>query len=110
MITFYALLTLFTAYGVMQFIQTGNLPAVIFLWTIKMLPLMIFIPGLHKRHLRTYAWLSFVTLLYFVIGVQTAFVETTRIYGIIVTLAFSVLFCALILYIRSFRNFYKVSL
>ena len=110
MLSFYALLAIFTAYGLVQFIREGNLPAVVFLWTIKVIPLSIFIPGLHKRHLRTFAWLSFVSLLYFVIGVQTAFVEATRVYGIIVTIALSVLFCALIVYIRSFRNHYKVSL
>ncbi|MDX1489677.1 MAG: DUF2069 domain-containing protein [Pseudohongiellaceae bacterium] len=110
MLSFYSLLAIFTAYALVQFIREGNLAAVVFLWLFKVLPLSIFIFGLHKRHLRTYAWLSFVALLYFVVGVQTAFVEASRVYGILVSVNLSILFCALVSYIRSYRNFYKVSL
>ncbi len=107
--TFYALLCTYTAYGRWQ-VPDGNIPALGFLWILKMVPLLIFAPGLRRRHLRTFAWLSFVVLLYFVVSVQTALVEQTRLYGIVVTLELSVLFCALVVYIRSFRGFYKTSL
>jgi uncharacterized membrane protein len=110
MLSFYALIAIFTAYGLVQFIREGNMVAVIFLWLVKVLPLLIFIPGLHKRHLRTHAWLSFVVLLYFVVNVQTAFIEHTRVYGIITTLTLSVLFYALVVFIRSYREFHKVPL
>lgn len=106
---FYALLLLFTAYGLWQ-IPDGNLPAIVMLWLIKSLPLLIFVPSLHKRRLRAYAWLSFLVLLYFIQGVQTAFTQEARVYGILVTLLLSGLFSALIVYIRSYRQFYKVSL
>jgi len=72
-------------------------------------PLAIFVPGLRARKLRTYAWLSFVSLLYFVQSVQTAFTVEDRAYGIVVTLIISCLFCALVVYIRSYRGHYKVS-
>ncbi len=107
--TFYALLCTYTAYGLWQ-VPDGNIPALGFLWILKMVPLLIFAPGLRRQHLRTFAWLSFVVLLYFVVSVQTAFVEQTRLYGIVVTLELSVLFCALVVYIRSYRGFYKTSL
>lgn len=107
--SFYALLCTYTAYGLWQ-IPDGNIAALGFLWILKMVPLLIFTPGLRRRHLRTFAWLSFVVLLYFVVSVQTAFVEQTRLYGIIVTLQLSVLFCALVIYIRNYRGFYKTSL
>ncbi len=109
-ISFYALLATLTLYSLWQIPNGGNITAVAVLWVIKMVPLLIFIPGLRKRHLRTYAWLSFVVLLYFIWGVQTAFIEQARIYGIIVTVLLSILFCALVVYIRAYRNFYKTSL
>lgn len=104
-----ALLAIFALYGVWQLATGGNAVAIIVLWLIKTLPLAIFIPGLRVRKLRTYAWLSFVSLLYFVQSVQTAFTVDARAYGILVTLVISVLFCALVVYIRSYRGHYKVS-
>jgi uncharacterized membrane protein len=104
-----ALLAVFTFYGIWQ-IPEGNITAIIVLWLIKSLPLLIFAPGLRARKLRTYAWLSFVVLLYFVQGVQTAFTEDARLYGIVISLLLSLLFCALVVYIRSYRGFYKTPL
>lgn len=104
-----ALLLIFTLYGAWQ-IPEGNVTAIIVLWLIKSLPLLIFAPGLRARKLRTYAWLSFVVLLYFVQGVQTAFTEEARLYGIVVSVLLSLLFCALVVYIRSYRSFYKAPL
>lgn len=104
-----ALLLTFTAYGLTQ-LPTGNTTAIIVLWLIKMVPLLIFLPGLMRRKLRTYAWLSFVVLLYFIQGVQTAFLEDARLYGIIVCGLVSLLFCALVVYIRVYRGFYKAPL
>lgn len=108
-LTYCALLLTYTLYSLWQ-IPGGNVTAIVFLWLLKVVPLLIFMPGLRKRHLRTHAWLSFVVLLYFVVGVQTAFVAETRIYGIAVTVLLSGLFCALVVYIRAFRGFYKTSL
>lgn len=108
-LTYCVLLLTYTLYSLWQ-IPGGNVTAIIFLWLLKVVPLLIFMPGLRKRHLRTHAWLSFVVLLYFVVGVQTAFVEETRVYGIVVTVLLSALFCALVTYIRTFRGYYKTSL
>ncbi len=104
-----ALLLTFTAYGLAQ-IPSGNITAIIVLWLIKVLPLLIFLPGLLRRKLRTYAWLSFVVLLYFIQGVQSAFTEEARLYGIIVSGLLSLLFCALVVYIRVYRGYYKAPL
>lgn len=104
-----ALLAVFTLYGLWQLMTGDNAVAVVVLWLIKTLPLAIFIPGLRARKLRTFAWLSFVSLLYFIQSVQTAFTVDARAYGILVTLIIACLFCALVVYIRSFRGHYKVS-
>lgn len=36
------------------------------LWLVKVLPLLIFIPGFIKEHYRTYSWLCFAVLPYFI--------------------------------------------
>jgi len=104
-----SLLAVFALYALWQVVNDGNAVAVLVLLIIKTLPLVIFIPGLRVRRLRTYAWLSFVSLLYFIQSVQTAFTQDGRLYGIVCTLIIATLFCALVMYIRSYRGFYKVS-
>ena len=49
-------------------------------------------------------------LLYFVQAVQTAFTQDARIYGIAVSILLSLLFCALVVYIRTYRGYYKTPL
>ena len=109
MITYFTLLIVFTVYSLWQ-LPASNLPSIIFLWLMRSVPLLIFLPGLLKRHLRTFAWLSFVVLLYFVQSVQTAFTQDGRLYGLIVTGLLCVLFCAVVVYIRAYRDFYKTPL
>jgi uncharacterized membrane protein len=36
------------------------------LWLVKVIPLLIFIPGFIKEHYRTYSWLCFAVLPYFI--------------------------------------------
>lgn len=108
-ICYSALLLIFTLYALWQ-IPGGNVTAIVVLWLIKALPLLIFVPGLRARKLRTYAWLSFVSLLYFVQSVQTAFTQDGRLYGIVVSVLLALLFCALVVYIRTFRSYYKMPL
>lgn len=104
-----ALLIIFTLFGLWQ-IPGGNVTAIVVLWLIKSLPLLIFVPGLRARKLRTYAWLSFVVLLYFIQAVQTAFTEDARVYGVALSILLALLFCALVVYIRAFRDYYKAPL
>ena len=65
-----------------------------------MLPLLIFLPGLRRNTLRSYAWLSFVVLMYFTHAVVTAFVPGELFYGLIYSTLCVGLFCALLMYIR----------
>jgi len=107
--SYVALLAMFALYGLWDLLTGGSAIAIAVVWLFKTVPLAIFVPGLRARKLRTYAWLSFVSLLYFVQSVQTAFTVEDRAYGIVVTLIISCLFCALVVYIRSYRGHYKVS-
>lgn len=35
-------------------------------WLLQSIPLLIFVPGIIKRHFRTYSWMCFVILIYFI--------------------------------------------
>lgn len=80
------------------------------IWLVQSLPILVFIPGLAKSHLRTHAWLSFVTLIYFIHGTLVAFSPERLLIGLLETLSTISLFIALIIYIRVYRNHYQVSL
>jgi uncharacterized membrane protein len=40
------------------------------IWLGKIVPLLIFIPGMLKENLRSYIWMCFVSLLYFLVLVE----------------------------------------
>lgn len=71
------------------------------IWLLQSLPLLVFLPGIHAGHVRTHAWLCFVILMYFIHGVMLAFTPERMWIGMVEALATSVLFCLLILFIRS---------
>jgi uncharacterized membrane protein len=52
-------------------------------WLIQIVPLLIFIVGLHKIKIRTYGWLCFVCLMYFTHGVLAAFDPARRVLGLV---------------------------
>lgn len=56
-----ALLVFFTLHNLLQ--DSGSLRT----WLVSVLPLLIFIPGLLKQTHRTYSWICFMSLMYFVI-------------------------------------------
>ena len=35
-------------------------------WLLQSIPLLIFVPGILQRHFRTYSWICFVVLIYFI--------------------------------------------
>ncbi len=47
-------------------------------WLALSLPLLIFLPGMHRAVIRSFAWLSFVSLLYFAQSVTALFVPAWR--------------------------------
>ena len=106
--TFYALLGYFVVSAVLVF---GDFrPASLVIWIIQVTPLLIFARGLHRANLRTYGWMSFVILLYFMHGVLIAF-EPGRLWlGLVEVTLCTVIFVLLILFIRQYRDHYQVSL
>ena len=105
---YYALLIYFVVSALMVF---GELrPASLAIWLIQATPLLIFARGLHYANLRTYGWVSFVILLYFIHGVLIAFQPGQFWSGVVEALLCTVIFVLLILFIRQYRDHYQVSL
>lgn len=108
LVCYYALIGYFLLSSIMYY---SNIQlATIVVWLIQVLPLLLFAAGLHRSHLRTYAWLCFVILLYFTHGVVVAFDSTRLWLGLIQVTVCAILFVFLIVYIRSYRNHFKVNL
>ena len=73
-------------------------PAII--WVGKLLPLLIFLPGMLKDNPRSYIWLCFISLMYFIALVERTFAEphsTLAWFGLACVI---VLFSAAMLYVR----------
>ena len=74
---------------------------------LKVLPLLIMLPGFLKSRLYTYQWGSMAILLYFMEGTVRA---TSDVNSISIALAWgetalsTVLFCALLMYTRAFKR------
>ena len=71
-----------------------------FIWTLKLLPLLIFLPGMLKDNLRSYIWLCFVCLGYFMILVQRIFAHPDSLLVMIGLAAVVILFTVAMLYVR----------
>jgi uncharacterized membrane protein len=75
-----------------------RVPAVV--WLLWYLPIAVFIPGMLRDRLRSMAWLSFVTLMYFVAAVQRIFAEPGSARAQVELLAVIALFLATMFYVR----------
>lgn len=71
-----------------------------FIWSLKLLPLLLFLPGMLRDNLRSYIWLCFVCLGYFLILVQRIFAQPDNPLVIVGLAAVVVLFVAAMLYVR----------
>ncbi len=70
------------------------------IWLVKLLPLLIFLPGMVRDRLRTYLWLCFVSLGYFVVLVERIFAQPGSALVICGLTAVVVLFCSAMMYVR----------
>ncbi|MBT8146757.1 MAG: DUF2069 domain-containing protein [Gammaproteobacteria bacterium] len=86
-------------------LTTGLTPTTFVFWFLQVAPLSLFIKGLHQVRPRTYQWLSFVVLMYFVHGVLTAFTPGKLLLGLLETTLCTLLFVCLIFFIRKHRQF-----
>jgi uncharacterized membrane protein len=71
-----------------------------FIWAFKLLPLSLFFRGMLRDNLRSYIWLCFVCLGYFLLFVQRLFVTPTDLLLITGMVALVLLFVSSMLYVR----------
>ena len=70
------------------------------IWLGKLLPLLIFVPGMARDRLRSYIWLCFVSMLYFISLVERLFALPGSVVAITGMSAVVTLFIASMLYVR----------
>jgi len=75
-----------------------HLPWIIWLGTL--LPLVIFLPGMLRDNLRSYIWLCFVSLLYFITLVVRLFAQPDSALSVLGMLAVVTVFIAAMLFVR----------
>lgn len=69
-------------------------------WLVMLLPLLIFLPGMLKNKLRSYIWLCFVCLIYFLVLVLRLFARPDSPLAITGMVAVVILFIAAMLFVR----------
>jgi len=69
-------------------------------WLGKLLPLMIFVPGIWRDNPRSYIWLCFVSLLYFISLVERVFAQPDDLLSFVGLAAVVMLFCSAMMYVR----------
>ncbi|MFT4615699.1 MAG: putative membrane protein [Bacteroidia bacterium] len=71
-----------------------------FIWGIKIVPLLMFLPGMYRDNLRSYIWVCFVVQVYFLVLVQRIFVRPDDPLIITGLVAVVVLFITAMMYVR----------
>ena len=70
------------------------------IWLGKLLPLLIFLPGMLRDNLRSYIWLCFVSLMYFVALVERLFALPGNLPAVAGMVAVVTLFVSAMMYVR----------
>lgn len=68
--------------------------------TVKLVPLLLVMPGMLKDHLRAFIWLCFIDLLYFTQAVVEVFLSQGDILDLSITVLTVLIFCAAMMYIK----------
>jgi uncharacterized membrane protein len=95
-----ALLAMLAAIALQTLVApSGNREPSVIIWLLFSVPLLIFVPGVWRGGLRSHAWLSFVSLLYFA-GSVTALFAGLRFLNILELIATIALFTCTLLFVR----------
>lgn len=81
----------------------GQIPegsSTLLILTIKLLPLLILLPGLSQDKLRAYIWLCFIILFYFTQSVVESFLSLAASIDLFITLLTITIFISAMLYIK----------
>lgn len=81
----------------------GQIPegsSVLFILLVKLIPLLIILPGLIRDRLRAHIWLCFIILFYFTQSVVETFLSLGSVMDLLITSLTVLLFLASMLYIK----------
>lgn len=98
-----AAIVTWSAYGILL-IQQGvdawfqGAPWIV--WVVKLSPLLLFLPGMLKDNLRSFIWLCFVTLIYFMLLVLRLFANPGDTVSLLGMISVVTLFVASMMYVR----------
>lgn len=70
------------------------------IWLLRLMPLLIFVRGMRADNLRSYIWLCFVCLIYFMTAVLRLFADPENMATIVGLAAIVTLFTSSMLYVR----------
>ena len=85
---------------IVQILDAWQLQLPWIIWLGKVVPLLIFLPGMLRNNLRSYIWLCFISLIYFLALVERLFAQPDNVLAIIGMVAVVVLFNAAMLFVR----------
>ena len=83
-------------------LPVGSSPMVIL--PIKLMPLLILLPGLLNDHLRTYIWMCFIVLFYFTQSVVETFLSSGANIDFFITALTVIIFLSAMFYIKWERS------
>ena len=95
-----AVLASFTVLILAQMLDSWVRQPPVTIWVLRVLPLLIFVPGLIRDNVRTYIWLCFVILLYFLTLVLRLFNDPADPVAWVGMSCVVILFTAAMLYAR----------
>lgn len=72
--------------------------------SIKLIPLLIMLPGLVKNSLRAYIWLCFIILFYFTQAVVESFLSLGALSDLFISIISVILFISAMLYVKWQRS------
>lgn len=87
-------------YVAQQIVDVARFNAPWPVWLIRILPLVLFMPGVARDNLRAVIWLCFVLLFYFISAVELVFAQPSDPVAVVGIVAVVALFVVATLYIR----------
>lgn len=92
--------TFLLAFIAQQIFSETRFGAPVQLLALQLIPLLIFLPGVARDNLRSFIWLSFVQLAYFVSAVLALFAQPSDLISIAGVILIVLLFTVTALYVR----------
>jgi uncharacterized membrane protein len=92
--------TSLAALACLQLVESFLQPTPTLIWIMRVLPLLVFLPGIIADNLRSYIWLCFVCLLYFMTLVLRLFADPHSIVAILGMISVVSLFITGMFYVR----------